>query len=36
VIKSGLQKGERVIVEGLQKAKPGTVVAPQPMAAKQG
>ena len=35
VIRSGLQKGERVIVEGLQKAKPGTVVAPRPMAAKQ-
>ena len=34
VIKSGLQKGERVIVEGLQKARPGVVVAPKPMAAE--
>lgn len=41
VIRSGLQKGERVVVEGLQKAKPGAVVAPrqmsppEPMAEKQ-
>ena len=36
VITGGLEQGERVIVEGLQKAKSGDVVAPQPMAAKQG
>jgi membrane fusion protein, multidrug efflux system len=35
VIRSGLEQGERVIVEGLQKAKPGALVAPKPMAAKQ-
>jgi membrane fusion protein (multidrug efflux system) len=35
VIESGLQKGERVIVEGLQKAKPGSTVAPKPMAAQK-
>ena len=34
VIRSGLQKGERVIVEGLQKARPGVVVAPKPIAAE--
>jgi membrane fusion protein (multidrug efflux system) len=33
VIKSGLQKGERVIVQGQQKAKAGVVVAPKPIAA---
>ncbi|MGH6904866.1 MAG: efflux RND transporter periplasmic adaptor subunit [Geminicoccaceae bacterium] len=33
VVRSGLQKGERVIVEGLQKARPGAVVAPKPIAA---
>jgi len=31
VVKSGLEKGERVIVEGLQKAKPGALVTPKPM-----
>ena len=35
VIRSGLQQGERVIVEGLQKAKPGSVVAPKPMAVQK-
>jgi multidrug efflux pump subunit AcrA (membrane-fusion protein) len=35
VIKSGLEKGERVIVEGLQKTKPGSVVAPKPMPAEK-
>lgn len=35
VIKSGLKKGERVIVEGLQKAKSGSTVAPKPMAAQK-
>jgi RND family efflux transporter MFP subunit len=34
VVRSGLEKGERVIVEGLQKAKPGSTVAPKPMAAE--
>jgi RND family efflux transporter MFP subunit len=34
VIRSGLQPGERVIVEGLQKARPGLVVAPKPIAAR--
>jgi membrane fusion protein, multidrug efflux system len=34
VIESGLKEGERVIVEGLQKARPGVVVAPKPMAAE--
>jgi RND family efflux transporter MFP subunit len=35
VIESGLEKGERVIVEGLQKANPGSTVAPKPMAAQK-
>ena len=35
VIKSGLEQGERVIVEGMQKVKPGGVVAPKPMAAQK-
>jgi RND family efflux transporter MFP subunit len=35
VIKSGLEKGERVIVEGLQKTKPGNVVAPKPIPAEK-
>ncbi|HEX8404821.1 MAG TPA: efflux transporter periplasmic adaptor subunit, partial [Duganella sp.] len=30
VISSGLKGGERVIVEGFQKAKPGATVAPEP------
>jgi membrane fusion protein (multidrug efflux system) len=30
VIKSGLEQGERVIVEGLQKVRPGRVVDPVP------
>jgi membrane fusion protein (multidrug efflux system) len=34
VIESGLKEGERVIVEGLQKARPGVVVAPKPIAAE--
>ena len=34
VIKSGLEAGERVIVEGQQKAKPGATVAPKPLPAK--
>jgi hypothetical protein len=33
VVKSGLRKGERVIIEGVQKAKSGAVVAPKPVAA---
>jgi RND family efflux transporter MFP subunit len=35
VIKGGLEKGERVIVEGMQKAKPGSVVTPKPMVAQK-
>jgi membrane fusion protein (multidrug efflux system) len=30
VIEQGLKPGDRIIVEGLQKAQPGTVVAPKP------
>ena len=36
VVKSGLEKGERVIVEGLQKVRPGGVVDPAPPPAPQG
>jgi membrane fusion protein (multidrug efflux system) len=32
VISSGLKPGEQVIVNGLQKAHPGTVVKPVPLA----
>jgi RND family efflux transporter MFP subunit len=35
VIKSGLEKGERVIVEGLQKVRPGGAVDPVPAPAPQ-
>ena len=35
VIKSGVEKGERVIVEGLQKVRPGRVVDPVPAKAPQ-
>jgi membrane fusion protein (multidrug efflux system) len=35
VIKSGLEKGERVIVDGLQKVRPGGVVDPVPAQASQ-
>jgi RND family efflux transporter MFP subunit len=35
VIRSGLEKGERVIVEGLQKARPGSVVDAVPAQAPQ-
>lgn len=35
MIKNGLEKGERVIVEGMQKTKPGSTVAPKPMAARK-
>ena len=35
VVKSGLEKGERVIVEGLQKVRPGGVVDPMPAQAPQ-
>jgi membrane fusion protein (multidrug efflux system) len=34
VIEEGLKPGERVIVEGFQKAREGAVVAPKPMAAE--
>jgi membrane fusion protein (multidrug efflux system) len=30
IIEQGLKPGDRVIVEGLQKARPGSVVAPKP------
>src|SRR5262249_12505961 len=30
VVRQGLKPGDRVIVEGLQKAQPGSVVSPQP------
>jgi len=30
MVKSGLQAGERIVVNGLQKVHPGTLVAPQP------
>jgi membrane fusion protein (multidrug efflux system) len=33
IIKSGIKLGERVIVEGLQKARPGQAVTPKPMPA---
>lgn len=32
IVLSGLQGGERVVVEGLQKLRPGALVAPQPVA----
>ena len=35
VVKSGLEKGERVIVEGLQKVRPGGAVDPMPARAPQ-
>lgn len=33
VIEEGLKPGERVVIEGLQKARPGTVVKPVPVGA---
>jgi RND family efflux transporter MFP subunit len=35
IIQKGLKKGEKVIVEGTQKVKPGVVVKPKPYAAKK-
>lgn len=35
IIRSGLQPGERIVVEGMQKAPPGTVVAPTLATAEQ-
>lgn len=32
VVKAGLQSGERIVVSGLQRVRPGAVVAPQPVA----
>src|SRR5882672_1230790 len=32
IVEQGLKPGDRVIVEGLQRARPGVVVAPQPLA----
>ncbi len=34
IVLSGLEPGERVVVSGLQKVKPGDVVSPQPSAAR--
>ena len=34
IVLSGLQPGDRIVVAGLQKAKPGDVVSPQPSAAR--
>ena len=34
VVTSGLKPGERVIIEGLLKARPGLPVAPEPFAPK--
>ena len=34
VVTEGLKPGERIIVEGLQRARPGTQVQPQEMAAQ--
>jgi multidrug efflux system membrane fusion protein len=31
VIKEGLQKNDRVVVEGVQRARPGRMVAPEPV-----
>jgi membrane fusion protein (multidrug efflux system) len=36
IIKKGLKKGEKVIVEGTQKVRPGVVVKPKAYAAKKG
>jgi membrane fusion protein, multidrug efflux system len=30
IVTSGLKPGERIIVNGLQRVRPGTLVAPQP------
>ncbi|MBD2749105.1 efflux RND transporter periplasmic adaptor subunit [Microvirga sp. BT688] len=32
IVTSGLKPGERIIVDGLQKVRPGTLIAPQPQA----
>jgi multidrug efflux system membrane fusion protein len=32
IVTSGLEPGERIIVNGLQRVRPGTVIAPQPVA----
>jgi membrane fusion protein (multidrug efflux system) len=36
LIRDGLKPGETVIVEGLQKARPGSIVKPMPLAARPG
>ena len=36
IVRDGVQPGERVIVEGLQKARPGTKVAPATKSSDQG
>jgi membrane fusion protein (multidrug efflux system) len=35
LVSSGVEAGERVIVEGLQKARPGQAVKPMPVATAQ-
>jgi membrane fusion protein (multidrug efflux system) len=35
IVKKGLKKGEKVIVEGTQKVKPGVEVKPKPYSAKK-
>ena len=30
IVEKGVEAGQRVIVEGLQKARPGTIVTPKP------
>jgi len=31
MVKDGLEAGERILVNGLQKVHPGTLIAPQPV-----
>jgi multidrug efflux system membrane fusion protein len=31
MVKAGLKVGERILVNGLQKVQPGTLIAPQPV-----
>ncbi|MBV8663533.1 MAG: efflux transporter periplasmic adaptor subunit, partial [Hyphomicrobiales bacterium] len=36
VVTNGLKEGEKVVVEGMQRVRPGQPVAPQPVAAEPG
>ncbi len=36
VVTSGLKSGERIVVNGLQRVRPGALLAPQPVAMKSG